>query len=129
VIDDEDISRMGLADLRRNLSIIPQNPTLFTGKFACLFVCCCSICYSQLITTGLYSSSRCNAIGTIKYNIDPFGEYSDNEIWNALDATHLSNQIRQMEGQLEAKVTENGNNLSVGTKQVCLSVSSAFVCD
>jgi hypothetical protein len=24
-----------------------------------------------------------------------------------------------MEGELEAKVTEGGNNLSVGTKQVC----------
>lgn len=31
IIDEEDIARIGLSDLRKNLSIIPQNPTLFTG--------------------------------------------------------------------------------------------------
>ena len=32
VIDGEDISRMGLHDLRRKLTIIPQDPVLFSGK-------------------------------------------------------------------------------------------------
>lgn len=39
LIDGEDISRIGLGDLRKNLSIIPQNPTLFTGLLEILFEC------------------------------------------------------------------------------------------
>lgn len=51
-----------------------------------------------------------------------FLEYTDQAIWTALDATHLTEQIQRMDGQLEARVTEYGNNLSVGTKQlICLA--------
>jgi ABC-type multidrug transport system fused ATPase/permease subunit len=31
IIDGEDIGQMGLDDLRAKISIIPQDPTLFTG--------------------------------------------------------------------------------------------------
>lgn len=31
VLDDEDVSELGLHHLRQNVTIIPQDPTLFTG--------------------------------------------------------------------------------------------------
>lgn len=49
IIDDVDISRIGLHDLRSRLSIIPQDPTLFEG--------------------------------TIRMNLDPLEECTDQEIW------------------------------------------------
>ena len=52
-IDNIDISTVGLDDVRRRISIIPQDPVLFTG--------------------------------TMRSNLDQFGDYSDVEIWHALE--------------------------------------------
>jgi ATP-binding cassette subfamily C (CFTR/MRP) protein 4 len=52
-IDHIDISKVGLDDVRRRISIIPQDPILFTG--------------------------------TMRSNLDQFGDYSDTEIWHALE--------------------------------------------
>jgi ATP-binding cassette subfamily C (CFTR/MRP) protein 4 len=62
IIDHIDISTVGLDDVRRRISIIPQDPVLFTG--------------------------------TMRSNLDQFGDYSDAEIWHALEqvssfVTHL----------------------------------------
>lgn len=60
--------------------------------------------------------------GTLRSNLDPFGQYSDSDLWFALDAVHLRGQIDGMEGGLEAKISEYGENLSVGTRQIlCLA--------
>jgi len=52
-IDGIDIATVGLDDVRRRISIIPQDPVLFTG--------------------------------TMRSNLDQFGDYSDAEIWHALE--------------------------------------------
>jgi len=54
--------------------------------------------------------------------MDPFRAYTDEQIWHALEAVETKDQILLMEGQLEARVSEFGENLSVGTRQLlCLA--------
>ncbi len=89
-IDGVDIQSIGLHDLRKNMSIIPQDPVLFSG--------------------------------TVKYNLDPFNEYSDLQLWKSLEQVQLRDFVSQMEGQLHGEVLEGGSNFSVGQRQlVCLA--------
>ncbi|XP_053195402.1 ATP-binding cassette sub-family C member 12 [Scomber japonicus] len=57
-------------------------------------------------------------IGTVRYNLDPFDNYSDEEIWAALEKTYMKDSITKLEGKLQAEVFENGENFSVGERQL-----------
>eukprot|EP00904_Undaria_pinnatifida_P007302 jgi/Undpi1/3701/HiC_scaffold_16.g07071.m1 len=60
--------------------------------------------------------------GTIRDNLDPFGLADDVTIWAALEAARLSTYVAGLEGKLEAEVSEGGENLSLGQRQlVCLA--------
>ena len=66
--------------------------------------------------------------GTIRYNLDPFDQYTDKEVWEALEKAHLKDVISKDEGNddfnkgLLTAVDAEGDNFSVGEKQlICLS--------
>ncbi|XP_072502792.1 ATP-binding cassette sub-family C member 3 isoform X1 [Notamacropus eugenii] len=89
-IDGINIASMGLHDLRSMLTIIPQDPVLFSG--------------------------------TLRMNLDPFGKYSDEEMWQALELSNLHKFVKSQPEGLAFECSEGGENLSVGQRQlVCLS--------
>lgn len=57
MIDGIETNNLGLHDLRSRISIIPQDPVLFSG--------------------------------TLRYNLDPFDERSDDELWSALAGVRM----------------------------------------
>eukprot|EP01122_Echinamoeba_exundans_P011726 TRINITY_DN4766_c0_g1_i1.p1 TRINITY_DN4766_c0_g1~~TRINITY_DN4766_c0_g1_i1.p1 ORF type:complete len:1175 (+),score=383.98 TRINITY_DN4766_c0_g1_i1:538-4062(+) len=60
--------------------------------------------------------------GTIRSNLDPFNQYSDEALWNSLELSGLKKSVDAMDGKLEAKVDEGGSNFSLGQKQLfCLA--------
>ncbi|KAG0614326.1 hypothetical protein M758_6G168500 [Ceratodon purpureus] len=59
--------------------------------------------------------------GTVRSNLDPLGEHEDKDIWEALQKCQLAEIIRFMPEKLDAPVTDEGANWSVGQRQLfCL---------
>ncbi|KAK9886055.1 hypothetical protein WA026_014838 [Henosepilachna vigintioctopunctata] len=60
--------------------------------------------------------------GTLRKNLDPFDINSDEEIWKSLEQAHLKSFVEALPAGLSHSVTEGGENLSVGQKQlICLA--------
>ncbi|KAL6578332.1 hypothetical protein OROMI_010660 [Orobanche minor] len=59
--------------------------------------------------------------GTVRSNLDPLEQYTDAQIWDTLDKCQLGDQVRKMERKLDSNVHDNGENWSMGQRQlVCL---------
>ncbi|XP_076331066.1 multidrug resistance-associated protein 1-like isoform X3 [Tachypleus tridentatus] len=60
--------------------------------------------------------------GTLRVNLDPNKEFTDEQLWNALEHSHLKPYVISLSERLEHHVAEGGENLSVGQRQlICLA--------
>ena len=70
---------------------------------------------------GIIPQSPVLFSGSIRSNIDPFNNYTDSDIWNALERCGMKSTIEAMPSLLDAPVAEFGDNLSQGQRQLlCL---------
>ncbi|XP_038618605.1 multidrug resistance-associated protein 1 isoform X2 [Tachyglossus aculeatus] len=90
IIDGVNIAKIGLHHLRFKITIIPQDPVLFSGS--------------------------------LRMNLDPFDQYTDEDVWRSLELAHLKNFVSLLPDKLNHECTEGGENLSVGQRQLlCLA--------
>ncbi|TYI53569.1 hypothetical protein E1A91_D11G013800v1 [Gossypium mustelinum] len=59
--------------------------------------------------------------GTVRYNLDPLSQHTDQEIWEVLDKCQLREAVQEKEEGLYSLVVEDGSNWSMGQRQLfCL---------
>jgi ABC-type multidrug transport system fused ATPase/permease subunit len=123
-IDGIDVAKVGLADLRRRIAMLPQDPLIFSG--------------------------------TLRSNLDPFGEYDDARLNDALKRAYLNDDVDEVSEEgpesadasatalgsgsekpkkkaaqrftLDSIVEEEGGNLSLGQRSL-VSLARALVKD
>lgn len=59
--------------------------------------------------------------GSLRLNLDPFQRHTDAQLWSAIELSHLKGFVTAQEAGLDTIISEGGENLSVGQRQlICL---------
>ncbi|GLT85717.1 hypothetical protein SLE2022_038970 [Rubroshorea leprosula] len=75
---------------------------------------------------GIIPQSPVLFSGNVRFNLDPFNEHNDADLWEALERAHLKDAICRNSLGLDAEVSEAGENFSVGQRQL-LSLARALL--
>lgn len=111
LIDGVDIHKIGLADLRSRLTIIPQDPVLFSGTLRSNLDP-----FEQYDDTVLWAAlKRSHLVDSQQLQDSSSSTYSNTS--SSSDITRIS---------LDSPVTENGNNWSQGQRQL-IALARALV--
>ncbi|VDK50545.1 unnamed protein product [Cylicostephanus goldi] len=86
-IDGVNIAELGLHELRSRITIIPQDPVLFSS--------------------------------TLRFNVDPFNQFADSDIWVALEACQLKEMVTKQKDGLYAEIEEGGKNIRYQKLSFC----------
>lgn len=74
--------------------------TVVPGAGSCVIVVICSLLQEPVLFSG-----------TLRMNLDPFDKYNDEEVWKALQHSHLDKFVRNNPAKLELECSEGGENL------------------
>jgi ATP-binding cassette subfamily C (CFTR/MRP) protein 1 len=59
---------------------------------------------------------------SIRFNLDPFNNYSDERLWTVLESINMKEHVSSLPNKLEDEVAEGGDNFSAGQRQVSFFV-------
>jgi ABC-type multidrug transport system fused ATPase/permease subunit len=61
---------------------------------------------------------------TVRFNLDPFNQHNDTEVWNALEMVEMKDHVTSLPNKLLEEVAEGGENFSAGQRQlICIGKS------
>ena len=121
----QDISKLGLDDLRSKLTVMPQVGwlckddacmTVDLSRILCCFQGACGRIWTRLACMWDTMSND----GSSESDICVCS-YDDQKLWRALEVSHLKETVSKLDGKLEGRVSEGGESVCMA---VCVVESS-----
>lgn len=59
---------------------------------------------------------------TVRFNLDPFFQFTDEQVWAVLDGVCMSEHVKSLPNKLNELIAEGGDNFSAGQRQlICIA--------